>query len=517
MISGGIPRLVIGGTTSGVGKTTLSTGLMAALRRRGLRVQPFKVGPDYIDPSYHRAATGVPSRNLDSWMVPREALLELFQRACQGADVALIEGVMGVFDGSSGRDEAGSTAEIAKLLNAPVLLLMNAGKMARSAGAMALGYARFDPDLRVTGFLLNNVAGEGHYRMAREAIEGCGIGPVLGYLPRDPLMALPERHLGLVPTAERSLPEGFLERLVGLIEAHVDVEGILEIAASAGPLPAADERAGSTAGHDSSLVSRHSSLFPPEPLPTRATIALATDEAFNFYYQDNLDLLCAHGARLLPFSPLRDAAVPAGADALYLGGGFPELHAAQLAGNDGMLRSMRRAADAGMPIYAECGGLMYLTQGIVDTEKGRHPMVGLLPGWCTMEGSRLHLGYVEVTSLHPTPLGPAGTRARGHEFHWSRWEGLETSRGAYRILNQGDRIEGCALDNLLATFVHLHFGANPDLAPSFVESAHAYRIRREGGRPPCKEWTAFSPLGPQGDPQGENEKGEEAAPGAAQS
>ncbi|MGE5620015.1 MAG: cobyrinate a,c-diamide synthase [Sphingomonadaceae bacterium] len=465
----GIPRLVIGGTSSGVGKTTLSAGLMAALRSRGLRVQPFKVGPDYIDPSYHQAAAGAPSRNLDSWMVPEGALMELFPRACEGADVAVVEGVMGVFDGFGGRDDAGSTAEIAKLLNAPVLLTMNVGKMARSAGAMALGYARFDPALRVAGFLLNGVASEGHYQMAREAIEGCGAGPVLGYLPRVPDLQLPERHLGLVPTAERSLPEGFLERLVGLIETHVDVERVLEIARSAAS--AQRPEAGTQAPAPGTL-------FPREPVPPKATIALAADEAFNFYYQDNLDLLRAHGARLLPFSPLRDQAIPPEADALYLGGGFPEMHAGRLSAGRPMLESIRRAAQAGMPIYAECGGLMYLTQGIVDADGGRHPMVGLLPGWCTMEGSRLQMGYVEVASLRPTPLGPAGTRARGHEFHWSRWEGMEPSLGAYRILNQGDRSEGYAQGNLLATFVHLHFGANPGLAPAFVESALTFRRLR---------------------------------------
>ncbi|MCL4369406.1 MAG: cobyrinate a,c-diamide synthase [Chloroflexi bacterium] len=483
----GIPRLVIGGTSSGVGKTTFSMGLMAALHRRGLRVQPFKVGPDYIDPSYHQAATGVPSRNLDSWMVPREALLELLARACRGADVAVVEGVMGVFDGFSGREEAGSTAQIAKWLNAPALLLINAGKMARSAGAMALGYARFDPALRVAGFVLNNVAGETHYGYAREAIEATGVGPVLGYLPRDARMVLPERHLGLVPTPERALPEGFLDRLVGLVEAHLDVEAILKIARSAvGSQLSAISYQQSAAGPEGAVPSPQPSvlatqspalspLFPAELVQTRATIAVAQDEAFNFYYQDNLDLLEAHGARLLPFSPLRDRAIPPEADALYLGGGFPEVHASRLSANGSMLESVRRAGEAGMPLYAECGGLMYLTQGIVDGTGTRHTAVGLLPGYCSMEGSRLHLAYVEVSALRATPLGPAGTLARGHEFHWSRWEGLDPDFGAYLLTNRSNRIEGYARGSLLASFVHLHFGANPALAPAFVESARAYR------------------------------------------
>ncbi|HEX2923349.1 MAG TPA: cobyrinate a,c-diamide synthase, partial [Chloroflexota bacterium] len=274
-----LPTIVIGGVSSGVGKTTVAAGLMAALARRGLRVQPFKVGPDYIDPSYHVAATGVPSRNLDGWMVPRANLLELFHRACRSADIALVEGVMGVFDGYNGRDEAGSSAQIAKLLDAPVLLLMDAGKMARSAGAMALGYARFDPAMRVGGFLLNQIAGESHYRMVQEAIEETGVGPVLGYLPRDLSLTQPERHLGLVPTPERSLPEGFLDRLVELVENHFDLDRIIAIARSAGASAALPEAA---------------SLFPASPLPQRTVIAFAQDEAFNFYYQDNLDLLEAH-------------------------------------------------------------------------------------------------------------------------------------------------------------------------------------------------------------------------------
>ncbi len=474
MIDANIPRLVIGGTSSGVGKTTLSIGLMAALRRRGLKVQPFKVGPDYIDPTYHTAATGTASRNLDSWMVPKEALLELFARACRDADLALVEGVMGVFDGYSGRDELGSTAQIAKWLNAPVLLLIDGGKMARSAGAIALGFARFDPALRVAGFLLNNVAGGSHYRYLREAIESIDAGPALGYLPRDRHMVLPERYLGLVPTPEHSLPEGFLDRLVGLIESHLDLEAIMKIASSAGPMPGAGPHPVNVPEGEGA------SLFPPEPAPQVATIAIARDEAFNFYYQDNLDLLEAHGARLVPFSPLNDPAIPADADAIYLGGGFPELLAVRLAANSSMLESIQDATRAGMPIYAECGGLMYLTEDIVDAEGKLYPMVGLLPGRCSMEKSRLHLAYVEARSLQPSPLGPAGTRARGHEFHWSHWDGLTSEQAAYQLTNRSDRMEGYARGNILASFVHLHFGTNPELAPSFVASARAYRRQRLG-------------------------------------
>jgi cobyrinic acid a,c-diamide synthase len=464
-----IPRLVIAGTSSGVGKTTVVVGLLAALRRRGLRVQPFKVGPDYIDPSHHTAATGTPSRNLDSWMVPKDALVELFSRACRGADLAVIEGVMGLFDGFSGRDETGSTAEIAKLLDSPVLLVMDVRSMARSAAAMALGYSRFDPDLKVAGFVLNNVGGEKHYRMVREAIEGSGIGRVFGYLPRDPELDIPERHLGLIPTPEQPLSEEHLEKLANLIETHVDVDGLLRAATGRGGEGENGRKEPLTPSPPHPVSP--SSLFPAVPVPRRAVIAVARDEAFNFYYQDNLDLLEAHGAELVYFSPLHDTALPKGAGALYLGGGFPEMHADVLARNRSMLESIRLVVNEGLPVYGECGGLMYLSEGIVDEAGTKHPLVGAVPGWCSMEGKRLHLGYVEVRSAVDTPLGPAGLVARGHEFHYCNWDGLDPSRGAYRVLNQGERAEGFSLDNVLASFVHVHFAANSTLAPAFVAAA----------------------------------------------
>ncbi|MDP2937064.1 MAG: cobyrinate a,c-diamide synthase, partial [Dehalococcoidia bacterium] len=270
---GGVPRLVLAGAWSGVGKTTLATGLMAALRARGLAVQPFKVGPDYIDPSYHTLACGRPSRNIDTWMVPPEAALELFHRACGGADIAVIEGVMGLFDGHSGLDDTGSTAHVARLLDAPVALILDVGKTCRSAAAMALGYSRLDPRVRVAGVILNQTASQKHLQWTREAVESEAGIPVLGHLPKDSSLHIPERHLGLVPTAERGRLEGFLAHLRRLIEEHLDLERIMEIARSAPPLP-----------------DPPSSVFPAEPWPTRAVIAVARDEAFSFYYQDNLDL-----------------------------------------------------------------------------------------------------------------------------------------------------------------------------------------------------------------------------------
>ena len=455
-----VPRLVIGGATSGVGKTTVAIGIMAALRRRGMRVQPFKAGPDYIDPSYHAWATGVPSRNLDTWMLPEPAVRELFWRAARGADLALVEGVMGLFDGLSGLDEGGSTAHLAKLLRAPVLLVLDAGKMARSAGAMALGYARFDPALDLAAVLLNLVGGETHSRWAREAVEALAGVPVVGWLPHDPHITLAERHLGLVPMAERKDLGAVLDRLVGAIERHVELDRLLGLARAAPALPAPAAQ-----------------VFPARPAPPAAAIAVARDEAFSFYYPENLELLEAHGARVVPFSPLRDGALPPGAQGLYLGGGFPEIYAADLAANAPLLREVRAAAAAGMPIYAECGGLMYLCEGIEDFAGVRHPMAGLVPGWARMRDDRLRLGYLEVEAQAPSVVAKAGERMRGHEFHRAEWvaPGGAECAAAYRVVNQGGRPEGFARGNLLASFLHVHFGAAPRMAARLAAACASWR------------------------------------------
>ncbi|MBA2450688.1 MAG: cobyrinate a,c-diamide synthase, partial [Chloroflexi bacterium] len=397
--------LVIAGTASGVGKTTVATGLIAALARRGLKVQPFKVGPDYIDPSYHARAAGRPSRNLDSWMLGPDVLRELFARAAGGCDVAVVEGVMGLYDGKSGGGEIGSTAHVAKLIGAPVVLVVDAAKSARSAAAVALGFRALDPELDLAGVILNNVASPGHYAAAAEPIEREAGLPVLGQLRRDSSCHLDERYLGLVPTAEGGLDDDRLGRLASLVADGVDVPRLLELASRAHPYP------------EPAL-----GLFPSQRLPRNVRIAVARDAAFNFYYQDNLDLLEAWGAELLSFSPLRDARLPADASAVYIGGGFPELFAPDLARNASLLADLRRSADEGMPIYAECGGLMYLADGLTDQTGRRHQMVGVLPGWSTLEGGRITLGYHEVAARRDSILLDKGDQVRGHEFHWSRSE-----------------------------------------------------------------------------------------------
>jgi cobyrinic acid a,c-diamide synthase len=458
-----VPRLVIAAPSSGSGKSTVATGLMAALARDHV-VQGFKVGPDYIDPMYHTQATGRPSRNLDTWMVPRAQVRAAFVRAASDADVAVVEGVMGLFDGHGATTESGSTAEVAKLLDAPVILVLDVGKMARSAGAMALGYRDFDPALNVAGVICNQVGSERHARWVTEAVEGVGL-PVLGCLPKSPELVIPERHLGLHTAVERAVEvEAFLEHASALVTRHVDLARVWAIASDVGPL--AGEEAPS----------------PPAAAPDAPVrLAVARDEAFCFYYEDNLDLLRAAGAEIVAFSPLSDERLPPDVAGLYLGGGYPELYAARLARNAPLLAAIRAAHEAGMPIYAECGGLMTLTESITDLEGRMHPMVGVVPGRSRMR-ERLRMGYRQVTARRDTLLLRRGERTRGHEFHYSDWvERPAELPYAYEIAprrGEETRREGFAVGNLLASYVHLHFGASSALAPNFVRACVRWREAR---------------------------------------
>lgn len=472
--------LVIAAPSSGSGKTTITTGLLRALRRRGLTVQPFKAGPDYIDPSYHARAAGRPGRNLDTWMVPPESLRELYDRASGGGTINLIEGVMGLFDGRGGGEE-GSTAHLAKLLGLPVVVVIDVGRTSRTAGAIALGCQRFDPALNVVGFILNRVASENHRRWASEAITTATSLPVLGWLPRRADLALPERHLGLIPTAEEPVGDDFFERLADQIEQSLDLDRLLAVAQPRhvrhGNAQERREPAEPRSDAADCCPSGPApSLFPTRSQPVGATIGLAVDEAFSFYYEDNLDVLRAWGARLVPFSPLRDSTLPVGIDALYIGGGFPELYARDLAANGTMVTAIRTAATRGLPIYAECGGLMYLSEGITDFDGQRHLMVGLVPAWSAMVGKRLTLGYRELKARVDTPLLRRGEIARGHEFHWSILEkSLPADTTAYDVVAAPVPGEGYARGNLLASYCHLHFASNPTLAPNFIATAAAWR------------------------------------------
>lgn len=461
-----IPTLIVAGTHSGVGKTTLTVGLIAAWRARGLTVQPFKVGPDYIDPTYHTLAAGRPARTLDTWMVPRERVRALVTAAVAGADIAVVEGVMGLYDGFGYADEAGSTAEVAKLLNAPVVLVLDARAMARSAGAVALGYKAFDPDLRLAGFIVNRVAGDRHGKGVAQAVEAATGLPVFGWIPRDQALHVPERHLGLVPTVEPGRWAAFVEAAGELVSRHLDLDRLLAVARTA-TLPAEK----------------------PPPWPTdqpvegeAPVVAVARDEAFSFLYPENLDLLCRAGARLAFFSPLRDQDLPPRTAALVLSGGFPEVYAEALSANAAMRQAIRAACEHGLPVYAECGGLMYLTEAIVDQQGRQYPMVGILPGRSAMTG-RLTLGYRLAEAVADSWLLRRGERVRGHEFHYSVWEERPPNLPpAYRLIppdGQGDpQPEGALVGNVWASYVHLHFWTKPELACRLVAAA-AHTSRRK--------------------------------------
>jgi len=447
-----LPRLVLAGISSGCGKTTVATGLMAALSKKGLKVQGFKAGPDYIDPSYHTLASGLPSRNLDTWMLSRDTVLELFTRSAARADVSVIEGVMGLFDGHGSNDDSGSTADLAKLLRAPVVLVLDVSHLSRSAAALVLGCLQLDPDLNICGVIANNVGSQKHLQWVKEAIEQETSVPVIGFLPRTNLLKMPERHLGLVPAAEQRELEQFTDRLGQYMADFIDIPSLLEIAHSAPPLKAAIP-----------------AIFPKTPFSRKVKIAVARDEAFSFYYQDNLDLLEACGGKLVNFSPIHDAGLPAGIQGIYLGGGFPEVYASKLSRNESMCRAIKKAGEEDMAIYAECGGLMYLAEGIKDLQGREHPMVGLVPGWSDMTKMRLELAYVKMRGSARNPLAQGNLTLRGHEFHYTHIPPPASKRlAAWNVVDPDVRPEGFLVHNTLASYIHLHFATHPSLTPNFV-------------------------------------------------
>jgi cobyrinic acid a,c-diamide synthase len=448
--------VVVAGTSSGVGKTTVTLGLLEAYRRRGLRVQAFKVGPDFIDPGFHALASGRPSYNLDGWMCGRDAVLACVARQAADADLVVVEGMMGCFDGVDGDSEVGSTAEIAKWLGAPVILVLDAARLARSAAAVVLGFKRYDPALEVGAVIVNELAGASHRDGVLGAIQrACGALP-LGGLAHDAALALPERHLGLVTASEGTFGEAQRERLARAIEASMDLNALLALARPlAVPAP---RRPGATDGGH------------------RVRIGVARDVAFQFYYAENLQRLEDAGAELVFWSPLADARVP-DVDGLYLGGGYPELKAEQLGDNVTVRDSVRAFAAAGRPIYAECGGLMFLADALSDASGTMRPMVGLLPATVSMHPPRMTLAYTEVVFTADTPLGKAGTTARGHEFHFSTLTEVPARvPRAWQLITQvRHRDEGYLVGQALMSYVHLHFASSPDIAPSFVRACRDSR------------------------------------------
>jgi cobyrinic acid a,c-diamide synthase len=439
------PRIVVAGTHSGVGKTTVASGLMAALRAKGYEVAPFKVGPDFIDPSYHALATGRPGRNLDAFLSGEELIAPLFAHGSCGADVAVIEGVMGLFDGKGGGGEFASTAHVAKLLGAPVLLVIDASAMARSAAAIVHGYATLDKELNLAGVILNRVGSTVHERMLREALEPLGV-PLLGILRRDAAVRTPDRHLGLVPVAERrGEARAGLDVLGEKISRSCDLPGILRLARSAGPLD-----------------TKPWSPEAPEPgSPVRVTVA--GGPSFSFLYEENLESLRGAGAEVSFFDPTSDEHLPEGTDALYLGGGFPETYAAALAENEPLKERVRRFAAEGRPIVAECGGLLYLVKDLDG-----HPMCGVLDARARMT-DRLTLGYREALAHSDSPLAEAGTIVRGHEFHYSAVEPVAGERPAWEFAGRGR--EGFVSGGVHASYLHTHWAAKPEVPRRLVQAA----------------------------------------------
>ncbi len=447
---------LVAGPASGVGKTTVTLALLAALRKKGLVVQPFKCGPDFIDGGHHAVACGRVSRNLDGWMLSLDANREVFDGAALGADVCVIEGAMGLFDGVDGSSEAGSAAEIAKWLGLPVVLVVDAAAAARSAAALVHGFETFDPNLRLAGVIFNNVAGPSHFRLPRDAVAKHCKAPVLGQLPREKRIHIPERHLGLFTAGEECLGESQIGLLAELAASNVDLDQLLS------SLP----------------VLRIASRQSGQDLPRRVRIGVARDRAFCFYYEDNLDALRAAGAEIVEFSPLKDRRVPADVDALYIGGGYPELYVERLATNGEMLSSVREFAEAGNPIYAECGGLMYLAEEIVTFEGKSASMVGALPLRVRMTERLVNFGYTEIHLTADCLLGCEGTKVRGHSFHCSELQGPVQMDHVYRTRNflaGREGIEGFRRKNILASYVHLHFGSNPNVATSFVRNVCTIR------------------------------------------
>jgi cobyrinic acid a,c-diamide synthase len=455
---------VVAGTASGVGKTTVALALTAAFRERGCVVQPFKCGPDFLDPGHHTAICGRVARNLDTWMLDGEANRAIFESAACDADVAVVEGMMGLYDGVSGGTEEGSTAGIAKLLNLPVVLVLDAANSARSIAAVVKGFESFDPDVRFAGIVLNGVSSPDHYRMLETAIREVTATPVLGRIPRDSSIAIPERHLGLQTIEERTSSGQCAARLAEIARQHLDLTRLLELSLSGITDPSAKTR------------DWVSPLFSGKP---RVRIGVARDQAFSFYYEDNFDLLREHGAECVFFSPLADSHLPPSLDALYLGGGYPELYANNLSDNQGMSADIRSFVASGKPLYAECGGLVYLGQSLAMLDGKVFPMSGVLPFEFEMTPHLVQFGYVDVEFVADCLLGEKGTTVRGHSFHCSRLRAggdvPTVYHVQYSLTRQGER-EGFAHQNVLASYIHLHFRGNPAIATSFVEAARRSQI-----------------------------------------
>lgn len=457
----GSRRILIAGTGSGVGKTTITIGLMAALRRKGICVQGFKCGPDFIDTSYHTAVTGRKSRNLDSWMLSPDYVREVLVRASEGADISIIEGVMGFYDGKDPLSDEGSSAEISILTGSPVVLVVDCSGMARSAAAMVKGYQALSGQVNIVGVIANKVGSEGHFHLIKAAVEAeCKI-PVIGYMTRDSEFEMPERHLGLVPSIERGELNDFFCALGERVATTVDVGRLYELSEKALELPKQNV---------SSLFTTYTNK--------KVRIAVAYDPAFHFYYEENLELLQKRGAELIFFSPLENEVVPLDVDGLYLGGGFPEEFAPKLSSNANSMDSVYHAVvKRGIPTFAECGGYMYLCKELVTAGGDSYPMVGVIPGIVQMQTRLAALGYREVKGMNRNFLLKEGEVAKGHEFHYSTFHHQTDLPAAFETKGmRGKGTDGYISKNLVAGYTHIHFGSNPRIVDNWIQRCQEAKL-----------------------------------------
>ncbi|SDZ13481.1 cobyrinic acid a,c-diamide synthase [Proteiniborus ethanoligenes] len=450
-------RVVIAGTHSGCGKTTVSLGIMAALTKRGKKVAPFKVGPDYIDPSFHSFVTGNLSYNLDSWLLDSDTVKYLFNKNKKGMDICIIEGVMGMHDGFGIDNSNGSTSHVAKITKTPVVLVVEANAMSTSAAALIMGYMMYDKEVQVKGVIFNKVCGEKHYEMLKLVVEkNLGI-KALGYLPKRDDISLKSRHLGLIPADEVEELNKKIDDLVELVEKHIDLKSLEEI----GDV----EEIGIVENPAKDIYMKYKSL----------KIGVPRDKAFSFYYGDNLQLMEEAGVKLLPFSPIKDKQVPKEVDGLYIGGGFPEIFAKELEENITMRENIKDLLNNGLPAYGECGGLMYLTNGILDLQGKYYKMVGFLDTESMMTNRLNRFGYINVETK-------TGIKIRAHEFHRSSIEENENLEYYYHVTKYREKFIGqwkCGLtkNNVVAGYPHIHFYSNLDFLKEFLDKCIEFKNR----------------------------------------
>jgi cobyrinic acid a,c-diamide synthase len=457
-----VPRLVIAAPSSGSGKTTVATGLMAAFAARGLAVSPHKVGPDYIDPGYHALATGRVGRNLDAYLCGAELIGPLFAHGARGCDLAVVEGVMGLYDGAAGEGELASTAQVAKLLRAPVVLVVDASSQSRSVAALVHGFASWDPEVRVAGVILNKVGSERHEAMLREALDASGV-PVLGVLRRTAQVDTPSRHLGLVPVAERrSDAVGAVAAMAAQVSAGCDLDALFALARGAGALSGPAWDASEAVGPGPVRPRTPDGPAGRTPVGARR-IAVAGGPAFTFSYAEHAELLTAAGAEVVTFDPLRDEQLPEGTGGLVIGGGFPEVYAPELSANEPLRKAVAELAFGGAPVAAECAGLLYLAR-----ELDGRPMCGVIDAVARMD-ERLTLGYRDAVAVSDSVLAAAGTRMRGHEFHRTVVEPGSGAAPAWGVRAPERRVEGFVQHGVHASYLHTHWASEPGVARRFVE------------------------------------------------